>query len=142
MAALFGRWRQVRQFAVAAVRNHTRPLKVIHDFVCLHAYSWIRAHPFNLLSKGGKPIEMRRFIHEVNRHNVRLIIARTRESSKRNASEQVVTISCFHLVYQHDQPPNEVRNTSVNIPTDSASRGEGGVWLGAPEPWKSHTAPP
>src|ERR1700733_6512305 len=92
MIALLGKWRQVGQFTVAATENHTRPLKLVRNLIDLDTHSWIRAHPFDLLTGGSEPIEMVRLICEVDRHDIRLIMVRTSESSNRDAHQNLTSV--------------------------------------------------
>src|ERR1035438_4567177 len=101
MIAIFGEAGLVGQLAIAAVQDHTGPLKVVCDVVDLDAHSWIFAHPFDLLAFGGKPVEVVGLIHEVDGHNIGLILSGTSEPADCGACQNVLAILGGHFSNSH-----------------------------------------
>ena len=79
------------QFLVAAVGQNAHPLRRAGDFVNLETNLGIGAHPFDLLSERGKDIEVTRFVRQVDRHYIGLIIERTSQPTDCGARQNVAS---------------------------------------------------
>ena len=76
----------IGQFLISARDDHAHPSKMVYYLIDFHTHFRILAHPFDLLSDGGKAVEMVGFICEVNGNYVRLIVDGASESSKDTSS--------------------------------------------------------
>ena len=101
MIAFFGMFGHVREFPIPTVEDHTGPAEMVLDIIDLDADLWIRAHPFNLLPVGRKSIEVIGFVNQVDRHDIRLIFARARQSSDGRARHDFSAILCCHFPNSH-----------------------------------------
>src|SRR5581483_191227 len=66
-----------------------------------HAYLRVRAHPLDLLARSCEPVEMAGFIDEVNRHDIRLAVARAGQSSDLMVRQKFATLVDLHFANQH-----------------------------------------
>ena len=75
-------FRGIQQLLIATLDNDTHPIMVINYFVCFNTDPWVGTHPIDLLTPRGETVEMSFVISEIDRHDVRLIVARTSQSAK------------------------------------------------------------
>src|SRR5205085_2831697 len=91
-----GRTGRQRKFFISSKDYHARPIVIAEHFIRLNAYPRIRAHPFNLLSAGGKSVETLHFVCEIDGDNVRLIFTGTPKPAESQARQSVSAFLILH----------------------------------------------
>lgn len=91
----------IRKLLVTASNDNTRPIQVVPDFVGLHTDQRVRAHPLDLLTHRRESIKATGRAREVDRHDVRLIIAAAGQPPETEARQHVFTFLSHHFSYKH-----------------------------------------
>jgi hypothetical protein len=75
------------------------------NFVGFHANKGILAHPQNLLPQGGKAIKAIGIEGEIDRDDVRAVVARASQPAKADTREELSAFFASHFRDQHSVPP-------------------------------------
>ena len=83
--------------------QHRRPAVLVADVLDFETHLWVPAHPQNLLSDGGERVDAvaLRVEGKMNRDDVRLVEASTREAPKAGPAKDVATFVAIQFVDQH-----------------------------------------
>ena len=68
-------FRGIQQLLIATPDDHTHPMVVIDYFICFNTDQWVGTHPFDLLTERGHTVEVPVVVREIDRYDVRLIVA-------------------------------------------------------------------
>ena len=76
---------RIGQLLIATKNHDAHPLIAIRPLINLQADERIGAHPLDLLSECGEPVEMLSIVREVDWKNIGLVVACARQSTETNA---------------------------------------------------------
>ncbi len=93
--------RCLRKLFVSAKYNNTQPIPFAGDLIHLNTNQRIRAHPLDLLPDRSEPINKIAIKRKIDRDNVRLIVASTRESANVCALQRPPAFHLTHLMDKH-----------------------------------------
>ena len=123
--------RRMNQFLVSSKNENGAPVIAVDDFFGFHADLRILTHRVDLASQCAEAVETVVVEIGMNRHDIRLIVTRSREPHDRRATQHVLALGCRQLLNQH----REVALSVVKRPIEGSGRGEWFKMAGAPRPY-------
>ena len=98
-------FRHIRKLFISTKSDDTGPTVRAQYFIRLDTYKAVRPHPLDLSSEGGEAVEVAWLMGKIYRHDVGLIVQRTRQPAESDTSEEYITLLRLHLVDYHAALP-------------------------------------
>lgn len=85
-------FRRIRKLFISPKSDDTGPTVRAQYFIRLDTYKAVRPHPLDLSSEGGEAVEVAWLMGKIYRHDVGLIVQRTRQPAESDTSEEYITL--------------------------------------------------